>query len=226
MARTFNERLQAIAHLRTQLNDAMRRGDSKDIIYYRGKLLNQLKSAQKAYPTNIVPASMSGTGNDETVTNLVNIELNNHKNHINNAIRENKRSANTGNMSLPKEVGLKLRRLATDISKLKRAQGGREKSQAAWNITKSSLGLAGTAIKAPIMIASKVVSKVGPLAIAITALPLKLAASFMSISFDVLTGQVNESKDYSGVAITKMSTALGNAVKSIGNAGYKLAGRL
>lgn len=223
MAATYNQLLRDAAGYKAQLDAAT---TDKDRIYYRGKYLATLKKAEKLNPSGIVPRSVNRRSTSTRIADEIAVELQNHRNQINTSIRNNKTTADKKNNTLAKEIGLKIRRIATSISSLKHARNDTERKNAKKNIAKDALGIGGTLLKSPVMIASRVLSTLGPLAIIITTLPITLLAAGLSLVIDIGEGQVKETNEYNNTGIHQMSKCLQDAVRSISNKIYQTTGRI
>lgn len=210
MAKTYLDYLRDAAGYKRSLNNALSTSNSKDIIYYRGKYLYALKSAHKLNPT----ASLPGSG--KLLADEIRDELVNHQIHLNAAINQNKKATGNTKPSIPKEVGLKMRRLSTSISQANFATGGLSYKK---NIIKNSASLAGSVlIKAPIVTSAKVISKVGPLAVTIILLPaLLLERGILEISAIDGTVGVNEKNKNDYTAINSLGNELKKGIKQIAN---------
>lgn len=225
MARTYNDYLRLALDNKRKLNQALSDKDQKNVIYYRGKLIFNLKQAHKLNPTCVVPASITGSL-PVNVDAYINQQLANHKNVIDKAIENNKKKTSIKKNSLAKEISLKLRRLSTKANQFKFATDPVRKSALKKDIAKDSLSLAGTAlIKAPIMTTAKVISNVGPLAITIMALPITVFSSLLSATIDISNGKVKEPSDYNNTGIHQLSNCLKDAVKKLSKQTYETVGR-
>ena len=222
MAKLYIDYMNNAFHFKKNLDLSIANNDTTNIVYYRGKYINALKQAYKLNPNGVLPASISNLSIEEEIK----IQLDQHQQSINVAIKENKVTANVKKRTLGKEVGLKVRGLSTAISKLKVASTSQEKQQAKKEVRKSSLKLGGSALKAPVMIASKILTKLGPLAIIITALPLTILASGISFFWNLSNGDEPKFNEYTNTPIHQMSAGLQSAVKSVSAGIYNTIGRL
>ena len=221
MARSFTEWLDAADEHKQRLDYAIAEDNQKDILYYRGKYLFDLKQAYKLNNTGVIPAGICGKASPTNLANEIRAELQRHQAHIDNALQTNKRESNITKHTLSSELGLKIRRLATRVSQVNFASGTATKA----NIARDSAGLAKTAIKAPIMIAAKVASAFGPLAITIIGLPITLLAS--GIAFVADAGKEKPTGGpYNDTVVHQLSDALKDAVKSLSKTTYKSVGKI
>jgi len=226
MARNYGDWLSVAARQKAKLDQAIYDRNAKDVLYYRGKYLAALKQAQKLNPSGLVPASLTGAYRDFPIDYVVHEELVNHQNQIQANLNANKMDAINGKPRITKEIGLKIRRLATHVSQYRQAQNSDEKREMKKEIAKDSAGLTGTAIKTPIMAAAKVTSKIGPLTIKIVALPLKVLSSLLSVTIDVVNGKTSDPSVYSNTWVDQLSDGLGNLVKNVSNSVYQNVGRI
>ena len=226
MRRNYDEWLENAKEQKEQLDIATAAGNAKDVIYYRGKYLFALKQAYKLDPDGIVPASVTKYGHDVDLDQEIKVQLENHQNQINVSIRHNKNKSSIKRNTLSSEFGLKIRRLATRVSQANFATNAVEKKEAQKGIAKDAASLAGTVVKAPVMVAAKVTSAVGPLAIMIAALPFTVLASLLSVTIDVFNGKTSEPSDYMNTPVTKLSVALQDGVKKLSTTAYETVGRI
>ena len=221
MAHTYNDYLSTAASYKAKLDQAEIERDTKNIIYYSGKYLYYLKQAYRIDPTGLVPPSVIGLPTSRPIDAEIQLQLTNHQNRINFAIRQNKAEANINRPTFSTELKLKIRRLKTRISQLRHVRG----STRGKDVAKDALSVAGTALKAPVMITSKVASKFGPLAITIVTLPVTVLASLLSITFDISENK-STNKNYSDTAVHQMTDALKDGVRRISNKVYETTGRI
>ena len=224
MAKTYYDYMLRAQDNRVKLDEALKASDSKNIIYYRGKYVAELQKAFRLNPNGIVPASVTGSASIR-IEDAIKAELKKHKTQITYSIQKNKLNANIKNLTLVKEVGLKIKRLSTDASLLKHASTKKDKVEAKKQVAKSTLGVVGSVVKSPVMVASKVLSTVGPLAIIITTLPLQVLNLGVSMVIDIQNGTVKDNP-YSDTFVHQMSKCLGDAVKSVSKSVYNVVGRL
>lgn len=221
MAKTYNTCINEAFIMKQNLTAAINNDDQKNIIYYRGKYLNLLKQIYKMNPSAVISSLSSKPIEDE-----IKDQLDEHQATINIQIKENKKSASVKKNTLSKEIGLKIRNLATSITKLKMANTDQEKKAARKEVAKNSLKLSGTALKTPVMATAKVLTLVGPIAILITTLPLMLFASSVSFFWSLSNDKEPQFKEYSNTPIHQMSFGLQSAVKSLSGEIYNTIGRL
>ena len=226
MRRDYNEWLENAKEQKEQLDRATAEGNAKDVIYYRGKYLFALKQAYKLDPDGIVPSSVTKYDFDVDLDQEIKTQLSNHQNQIDASIRHNKNRSSIKRPTLTSEFGLKIRRLATRVSQANFATNASEKKEARKEIAKDAASLAGTVAKAPVMVAAKVTSAVGPLAIMIAALPFTVLSSLLSATIDVFNGKTPEPSDYMNTPVTKLSVALQDGVKKLSTTAYETVGRI
>ena len=221
MAKTYNEWLSIADDHKARLDYALSHNNAKDILYYRGKYIYDLKQAYKLNNRGTIPAGICGKRTTTNLLSEIQYELRQHQVHIDNRLQENKQNSNINNHTLSSELGLKIRRLATRASQVDFATGSATKS----DIAKDALSLAGTTIKAPVMVSAKVVSKIGPLAITICALPVTLLASLLSFVVDVGRDKPHY-EGYNNTVVHQFSDTLKDAVRSLSTSMYNGLGRI
>ena len=226
MRRDYYEWLDAAREQKIELDRAIADGNAKDVIYRRGKYLYALKQAYKIDPDGIVPNAVTNYGYDVDLNQEIKVQLENHQNQIDASIRHNKHKSSIKNPTLFNEFGLKIRRLASRVSQVNFATNAAEKREAKQGIAKDAASLAGTAIKAPVMVAAKVTSAVGPLVVMVAALPFTVLASLLTITVDAFNGKTSEPSDYMNTPVTKMSVALQDGVKKLSTTAYEAVGRI
>lgn len=218
MAKGYNDYIQDALKLKTNLNNSISSNNIQDAIYYRGKLIHSLRCAYKLNPNAQVPSPLAVNGNSD-INAVINTELTTHKVNITASIRSNKQQSSVQKCTLTNEFKLKIRNLATSITAQK--QNGNNGKQ----ITKDALSLAGTVAKAPVMVTSKVVSKIGPLAITLFMLPFTVVSSMIAVTIDIDKGKVRNDS-YNNTVVHQMSNVLKKGVKDIANIAYKATGKL
>lgn len=226
MRRDYDEWLDQARLQKKHLDNAIGERNAKDVIYYRGKYLFALKQAYKLDPDGVVPSAVTGYDYDVDLDQEIKVQLENHQNQINASIRNNKNHSSIQRHTLSSEFGLKIRRLATRVSQANFATNATEKKEAQKGIAKDAASLAGTVVKAPVMVAAKVTSAVGPLAVMIAALPFTVLASLLSVTIDVFNGKTSEPSDYMNTPVTKLSVALQDGVKKLSTTAYETVGRI
>lgn len=226
MSRNYNDWLYIAKDHKNKLDQAIAERNAKDVIYYRGKYLFALKQAHKLNPSGIVPQSVTNYGYDVALKDEIQVQLTNHKNQIDASLRGNKNNSSIRDNTLTKEIGLKIRRLSTRISQVNFATNANERKNSIKGAVKDSASMMGTVAKAPIMVAAKVTSAVGPLAITICALPLKVFASLLTITIDAFNGKASEPSDYMNTPIDKLSDTLKDGVKKLSKVTYESVGRI
>ena len=227
MARDYNYWMTSAASHKSRLDQAIADGNGKDILYYRGKYLYDLKQAHKLNPSGYVPASFYGLSSGVyDIADIINHELTNHRKHIDSSIQTNKRGASIKKMTIGRELGLKIRRLATRFSQISFASSPTAKKALKKEAAKDGASLAGSVIKAPFMAAAKVTSALGPLAITICFLPAKVFASLLTITIDAYNGRTSEPSDYNNTAVDQISGALKDGVRKLSKVTYETIGRI
>jgi len=221
MSRSYRDWLDIASNHKIRLQFAIEEDNNKDIIYFRGKYIYDLKQAYKIDPNGIIPSSVNMRDSDCSIAEEISAELHNHQRLIETSISANKDKADVKNKTLSKEFGLKIRRLSTRASQVNFATGHATKK----DVANDSLGLAKTVVKAPGMIAAKVISKIGPLAITILGLPITLLASGISFVVGVSNGSVSNDT-YNNTVVHQMSNSLKDGVRKISNSLYKGLGKL
>jgi hypothetical protein len=226
MARTYADWMTRAANHKAELDQAIADRNIKDIIYYRGKYIYDLKNAHALNPTAVIPTAVSGRP-PQRIEDAIRDELVRHQTHIDGAIKQNKRDASIKKHSISTEIGLKMRRVSTRIKQINFAQTPAAKKAAQKELVKDSIGLAGTTlIKAPVMATAKVASKVGPLAITIFMLPATIFASLLRITYDAYNGKASDPDTYNNTIVNQFSKALKDGVKAISTATYDNIGRI
>lgn len=227
MAKSYADLLNKARSHRLYLDAAIDEGNAKDILYYRGKYIADLKKNFKLNPSGVVPTSVSGYARNVSIEDAISNELRLHKNHIDASIRSNKSTATMKTHALSKEFGLKIRRLSTRYSQINFAKSEAEKNMIKKETVRDKASLAGTVAKAPFMVTAKVASKVGPLGITLLFLPANVLASLLSVTIDVSTGEVSsDMSKYNNTPINVISKDLKNAVKTLSNKTYEAVGRM
>ena len=227
MARNYNDWLNVAMKHKSRLDQAIADKNSKDIIYFRGKYLYDLKQAHKLNPRGIVPPALTGS-TAARIETVIGTELSNHQVHIDKALRENKRTASIKSHSMSKELGLKIRRLSTRADQVNFATNTAVRNGARKELAKDSASLAAsTVLKAPVMVAAKVGSKVGPLAITIFFLPAKVVNTLLSVTIDVYNGKVKKDmSEYNNTVVDQLSNTLKDAVRQVSKHTYETVGRM
>lgn len=221
MNRSYTDWLTVAANYKVNLDTALADKNEKDVIYYRGKYLFALKQAFKLNKSGQVPSSITGAGSDISIETVINAELQNHQRQIDTSLKNNKTNSDIKKNTFSTELGLKIRRLATRVSQINFATGAATKK----DVAKDVLGVAGSTLKAPFMVTSKVLSEVGPLAVTIISLPFTLFASFFSLSFDLFDGKIKE-ESYNNTVVHKMSKSLKEGIKNLSDITYKAIGKM
>ncbi len=227
MARNYNDWLNVAMNHKSRLDQAIADRNSKDILYFRGKYLYDLKQAYKLKPRGIVPASITGSTSSRIET-VISMELANHQAHIDKSIRENKQNTSIKSHSMSKELGLKIRRLSTRADQVSFATNTAVKKNAQKELAKDSARLAGTTLlKAPVMATAKVGSKVGPLAVTIFFLPAKVVNTLLAVTIDVYRGKVKDDmSEYNNTIVDQISGTLKDAIKTVSKHTYETVGRI
>lgn len=222
MVKTYGDYINDAFHMKKNLDLSIANKDTTNIVYYRGKYISALKQAYRLNPNVVLPSLISNLSIEEEIK----VQLDNHQNTIDTAIKENKVNSDVKKNTLSKEIGLRIRGLSTAISKLKMATTEEEKKAARKDVTKASLKLGGTALKTPVMAAAKLLTILGPLMILIIGLPATLLASGLSFFGSLSNGKEPEFDKYTNTPIHQMSSGLQNAVKSVSAGIYNVVGRL
>lgn len=220
MKKNYSDWVNLATQYKSNLDQAYADSNSRDVIYYRGKYLHALKQAYKLNNSGIVPFTRDGTTVNRPISDVIKVELKNHQDQIDASLSDNRVNSDVKNNTFSTELALKIRRLATRASQVDFSTGSADKKQ----VTKDALGIAGTALKAPFMITSKVLSKIGPLAITIVGLPFTVLASALAATVDISNGK--SSGDYSNTVVHQLSDALKDGVKSISDNIYKSVGKM
>lgn len=226
MARNYNSYLNKAREYRLELENALSSDNQKNILYYRGKYLLELKKAHKYNPAGVVPPLVSGLVSDVTINDLINQELEEHQDFIDYSIKNNKKNSSIKNKTFSKEAGLKIRRLSTRIDQINFSSDKVSKDDLKGEMVKDSAGLVGTAIKAPIMATAKVASKVGPLAVTICVLPFKVFVSLLTVVNDISNGKSSPVEEYNNTVVDKMTKSLQEAVRDVSTVIYDTTGRI
>ena len=227
MARNYNDWLNVAMNHKSRLDQAIADKNSKDILYFRGKYLYDLKQAHKLNPRGLVPPALTGSTSARIET-VIGMELANHQAHIEKSIRENKQNTSIKSNSMSKELGLKIRRLSTRADQINFATNTAVRKNAQKELAKDSARLAGTTLlKAPVMATAKVGSKVGPLAITIFFLPAKVVNTLLAVTIDVYNGKVkSDMSEYNNTIVDQISNTLKDAIKTVSKHTYETVGRL
>lgn len=224
MARTYDNWLNSAKQNRENLEQAITNGISKDIIYYRGKYLYDLKQAYKLNNDGIASGDITGLDTDSYLDEVIHSVLNDHRVYIQHTIDENKIEPDMKNNNLLKELGLKLKRLAVRSDQKKFAFTDNELNKLNKSNAKETLSLAGSIVKAPFMLTAKVVSKVGPLAIGILALPFKLTSDIIHSTFTTVFN-IEDKNEYDHKIINGISSLLSSAITKISELSYNALAR-
>lgn len=130
-----------------------------------------------------------------------------HVNQLNNEISENKKNGN-GIIQIPKELGLKFKKLANSINNLKNSKDVQEGLENTAKVFGNTISLAGTTLKIPIVAAITLGSKIAPIVGKIIVQPLKIPGYLYSKI-------INPDAKYNGSTINKMGTFIGEKVGQI-----------
>ena len=226
MAKGYNDYLSLALDNQTKLQNAIASRNEQKQIYYRGRLLLNLRQAHKLNPRGSVPPSLTG-GAPLNLESLINAHLVTHQNFINSAIQNNKNNVSIKKPSLTKEIALKIRRLSTKVSRVNFVNNTAQKKAMKKDIAKDSLSLAGsTLIKGPVMATAKVASAVGPLVITVAALPVTVLAALLRMTIDISNGKESKPESYNNTCVHQMTKTLRSAIKDVSKTAYESMGRI
>lgn len=227
MSKDYNYWMTRADNHKYYLDKAIREKDAKNVVYYRGKYIFDLKQAYKLDHTGYVPESITGANAPIEIEKVIEHELNNHQRQIDACITHAKKNTSIKNASLLKEMGLKIRRLSTRVSQVDFASNTAIKKANKEELVKESLGLAATTlIKAPVMATAKVASKIGPLIITLPLLPLRVVASLLSATITIHNGKTPKYETYTNTPIDQLSDTLKEAVKKLSKTTYESIGKI
>ena len=212
MIKTYEEYLELALDYREMLDKATANQNQKSVIYYRGKYIAMLKKAYRIDNEGILPKSVSGLSRDVPIIQEIQRQLKGHQRQIDVAIRENT-SKETENPSVPKEIALKFRKLATRISQVNFKTGTSNVGHVALDLASLSGSIF---LKAPVAGASKVISSVGPLAIRLFTIPVNLFwATFFTDANLGVKEKDQKKRAYDQTVVYKLSESLQNIVKNV-----------
>ncbi len=220
MAKSMAEWMDYASTYKGYLDDAIADRDSKNVIYYRGKYLYALKQIHKLNPNELIPPYISGRSSPVGVGKEIEDQLKKHSQRIDNEIKNNKKDKNRS-PSISREFGLKIRRLATKFSQVSFSNGTVKPR----HVVGAGLSIVGTAAKAPLMVTTKVASKVGPLAVSVFMLPFEVIASAV-VAVEPLEGQIYSKSEYDNTFVHKMSKSMSEGVGKICDKAYNKVSRL
>lgn len=221
MAKNFNDWLNIATQHRINLEQALRDGDGKNVLYYRGKYIYSLKQAHRLNSSANLDSSVTGHSITVTLQEEIQAELRDHQSQIDALLKANKKHSNVENHTLSQELGLKIRRLATRASQVNFATGTATKK----DVVADSLGLAGTTlVKAPIMASAKVLSGIGPLVVKVFTLPFTILADAV-VGVEIYNGNLKDNA-YHNTWVHKFSNGLEDAVGKTFGAVYKGVGKI
>lgn len=212
MTKDYDDLMEDAEDHKIRLEEAINDKNHKDIIYYRGKYLYDLKRAYKIDSNGMVPSSVTGESTPIALSDVIKKELQLHQAQIDREIDRVKDNSSIKQTPIPKETALKFRKLSTRVSQVNFQTGRAQKRDVAADAV-SILGT--TLIKTPALVTSRVASKLGPLAVMILAFPLTAFASLMSFANDV-TSKEPKGTGYTDTPIHEMSKTLQKTVKDIG----------
>lgn len=222
MAVDYNELMSIAEDHKIRLEEAIEAENHKDITYYRGKYIYDLKRAYKLNPEGIVPPSVTGEASALLISDVIRNELQLHQLQIDDQIERVKDQSSIKHSPIPQETALKFRRMSTRASQVNFQTGRARKRDVAADAT----SILGTAlVKTPFLITARVGSKLGPLAVTIAALPFTAFASMMKFAYDV-TSEKPKKSGYTDTPIHEMSGILKKAVKDIGENIYNTISKI
>lgn len=189
---------------RKHLDDAIKKNDAQNIIYYRGNYIEVLKRIHAINPSILLSSSIVGHDQSGSLSRELSLQMLEHKNFINNQRLHAKES----NHSLISNIKLKTKKTFTKLSKIKHA--------APFRIIKDSIGVVTKIVKVPVMISAKVLSFVGPLAIKVMAVPFMLIEGTIQSVLDVSDEKKEMNVNvYTDTVVWKMSDLLKDTVKTL-----------
>ena len=222
MAVDYNELMEIAEDHKIRLEEAIRDENQRDIIYYRGKYLYDLKKAYKLDPNGLVPVSVTGEKVSTLISDVIKNELQLHQMQIDDEIDRVKDNSSIEKSPIPKETALKFRKISTRASQVNFQTGQARKR----DIAGDAASIFGTTlVKTPCLITSRAISKLGPLAVMIAALPFTAFASMMAFAIDV-TSEKPKKSGYTNTPIHEMSKTLQKAVKEVGNNIYNTIAKM
>lgn len=201
-----------------KLKDAINAGDEKAITVYRGRFL---RARRRAYMVNKTPAART----------LIHSQALEHKKQIEKRIRDNKINSDIKNPTFSTELGLKIRRLANRVRQVNFAANAVEKKNHQKAIFMDSAGLAATvALKAPLMVPTKIISKVGKLACHVITFPIAFVNWGLANTASAYTAANKgdssfKTTPYNKTFVYQLTDALANGITSITSAIYKQVGK-
>ena len=194
---------------------------TREKIVNRGRYLRTLRKACRLSPDGVLEPYVTGKDEEISIKDEIRDQAAKHIEIIETAIPENKKDPKMENNTLLNECGLKIRRLATNFTQVNFAG----EAVTPRNIARSSAGLAGTAVKAPFMVTSRVASAIGPLAVKVLTLPFAMFELGLNYVYDISTGKIKD-HPYKDCYVGKISISLGKGIKDLSNIIYKNVGKL
>ena len=216
---------------RRDLSDAERNKTiqqyDKEILLHRGRYINNLKRAYKLNNSLMLPKSMVG-GTPVAIKDEIRNQLIQHQMEINNAIRQNtsriNNNASVKNIVIAgKDYLLKIKRLATRGDQYRFASSKTARDNLRKSLGKDLVSSLGSTAKPPVMAVFKVMSKLGPLAITLTALPY---TAFASLAIGFYRMSENQNANFFNNEVIDLNKNLNNAVEGFFNRAYNTVGRM
>lgn len=171
----------------------------KEITVTRGRLLRVLN---QEYNLEV----------DANIKNSIMNEINNqsrlHIDQLNNRISKNKDGSKTMVRQIPNELGLKFRKLSTNIKKLRNSKSVKDGLINGGKVVGNTISMVGSVLKVPSVAAIKLGSKIAPTVGKIVVSPLHIPAVLFSKI-------INPDSKYNGQLINNMGNFLGKEVGEV-----------
>jgi len=171
----------------------------KEITVTRGRLLRVLQQEYKLEPDPNIKSS---------IMNEINMESQLHHNQLNSRISKNKNDNKSMVRQIPNEVGLKFRKLATNVNAIKNSKNIGEGLINTAKVAGNTISIAGSVAKVPLVGAIKLGEKVAPTVGKILVSPLHIPAALFSKI-------INPDSKYNGRMINSMGNFLGKEVAEV-----------
>lgn len=187
---------QAQADLNSYLVDAKKY--QKEITVTRGRLLRLLYKEYKLE---------TDVGLKNTIKNEIRTQLGLHKVQLSNRIK-NQNVKESMFKQIPRELGLKFKKVVANIKNIKYGSTGQEKVGSGLKVLGNALSMGGTVLKVPVVGALKLGGAISSTVGKIMLCPLHIPTFFFSKI-------INPDKKYTGQAINNMGNGLGKQISNI-----------
>lgn len=190
-------------YLQTELSNYLRDPVKyqKEITVTRGRLLRILYKEYKLETDVTVKSS---------IKNEITTELNAHKIQLNNRI--NRQDVKESMFKqIPRELGLKFKKVVANIKSIKYANSGQEKVGSGLKAAGNVLSMGGTILKTPVVGTLRLASKLSPALSQIIVLPLHIPG----LVGHVARGIITPDKKYTGQWVKNMGNGLSNQLNKL-----------